>query len=72
MGLPVLAYTAKYTASELGDMAIDIVGGLLNGLAENAGTIGKLIVIVLIIVLVVDLLTGVFGIFSFIRGVGRR
>ena len=67
-----MSYAAQYSASELGSMAIDIVGGLLNGLAQNAGTIGSLIVIVLIIVLVVDLLTGVFGIFSFIRGVGGR
>jgi len=67
-----MAYTASYVASDLGNMAIDVVGGIFNGLATNAGTIGSLVVIVLIIVLVVDLLTGVFGVFSFIRGVGGR
>ena len=67
-----MAYTAQYNATDLGEMAIDIVGGILGGLANNATTIGSLIVIVLIIVLVVDLLTGVFGIFSFVRGMGRR
>ena len=67
-----MAYTASYSASDLGSMAIDLVGGILNGLASNAYTIGSLVVITVILVLIVDLLTGVFGIFSFIRGVGGR
>lgn len=67
-----MTYTAVYTASDLGNIAIDIVGGILVGLANNSTTIGSLIVIVIIIVLVVDLLTGVFGIFSLIRGLGNR
>lgn len=67
-----MTYTAKYSAADLGAMAIDVVGGIFSGLAENASVIGGLIVIVIIIALIVDLLTGVFGIFSFIRGIGRR
>ena len=67
-----MAYTATYTASDLGAMAIDVVGGIFAALAENAGTIGSLVIILLIVVLVIDLLTGIFGIFAFIRGVGKR
>ena len=66
-----MAYTAVYAGSDLGTMAIDIVGGVLNGLAINATLLGTLIAITVIIVLVVDLLTGVFGIFKFLRGANR-
>jgi len=52
-------------------MAIDVVGGLFNGLANNATTLGSLVVIVVIVVLVTDLLTGVFGIFAYLRHAGR-
>lgn len=66
-----MAYTASYTAGDLGSMAIDVVGGLFNGLANNATTLGSLVVIVVIVVLVTDLLTGVFGIFAYLRHAGR-
>jgi len=62
-----MAYTAVYAGSDLGTMSIDIVGGVLNGLAQNATLIGSLIAIVVVIIIVVDLLTGVFGIFKFLR-----
>lgn len=60
-------YYTQYTGADLGHMAIDIGGGLLNALAVNAGTIGILIVVALIFVLLTDFLTGVFGIFNVFR-----
>lgn len=66
-----MAYTATYAGTELGSMSIDIVGGLLNALASQAGLIGTILVILLIVVVVTDLLTGVFGIFSYL-GMRKR
>lgn len=66
-----MAYTPTYNVTDLGNIAVDFAGKLMAGLAENGGVIGGLIVILIVIVLVIDLFTGVFGIFSFIRGKGR-
>lgn len=66
-----MAYTPTYTASDMPAMSFDIVGGILQALASQAGTIGILAVVLLVIVLIVDLLTGVFGIFSKLRGIKR-
>lgn len=59
-------YYTKYSGTDLGSMAIDTVGGLLNAIAQQAGLIGTILVILLIVVVVTDLLTGVFGIFSYL------
>jgi hypothetical protein len=61
-------YYTKYAGADLGAMAIDIVGGLMNALARQAGTIGVILVALLVVVVVVDLLTGVFGIFKYFKG----
>ena len=59
-----MAYTASYTATDLGNMAIDVAGAFLNALAQNAGAIAVLIVIGFIVVIVSDLIWGIFGIFK--------
>ena len=66
-----MAYEATYTSGDVDDIAIDIVGTFMAGLAENAAIIVTLIVIALIVVLAVDLMKGTFGIVAFFRGKGR-
>ena len=62
-----MAYTAVYTASDLGSMIIDVIGGLFNALAVNIGTVGVLVIFAFIAILATDALTGIFGIFRFLK-----
>jgi len=62
-----MAYTATYESADLDDIAIDIAGTFLAGLAEQAGVIVGLMILGIIIVLVIDLMTGMFGIINFFR-----
>lgn len=66
-----MAYTATYNTTDLLNISIDIVGKFMAALGENAASIALLIIVTIIVALVVDLLTGVFGIVSFIRRQGR-
>ncbi len=62
-----MAYSAVYSSGDLGTMLIDVIGAMFSALASNGGLIATLVVIVLVIGLAVDALTGVFGIFKFLR-----
>ena len=62
-----MAYSAVYSSGDLGTMLIDVIGAMFNALATNGGLIATLVVITLIIALAVDALTGVFGVFKFLR-----
>lgn len=62
-----MAYTSTYVAGDIGNMIVDVIGGVFNGLALNATTIGTILVFGLIVILAVDLLTGIFGIFKAFR-----
>jgi hypothetical protein len=66
-----MAYTAVYTGGNLASMGIDIAGGLLNAIVQQIGVIGVLIITIVVLALIVDFLTGIFGIFSFLRGKAR-
>jgi len=61
-----MAYTAQYSGSDLGNLAIDVAGGLLNAIVQQIGVMGTLLVVGIVLVLITDLLTGVFGIFKFL------
>ena len=63
----------RFGASDIRGESIDVVGGVLGGVANNAVVIGVIIAIMLIVgVLVVDVLTGIFGIFDMFKGLGKR
>lgn len=63
----------RYGAADIGPLAIDIPGGLMNGMVANMGAIASILVILIIVAVLLDLFTGVFGIVKFIMGVfGRR
>jgi hypothetical protein len=67
-----MAYTAQYTGSDLANMGIDVGGAFLNGLVNQAATLAVVIIAIVVIAVVIDLLTGVFGIVRFIKGVARK
>jgi len=58
---------SRFQPSNVGALGIDSVGGILAGIARNATAIGSIIVIVIILVFLTDLLTNVFGIFTFFK-----
>ncbi len=58
---------SSYSASDLGTMLIDVIGSIFNALASNGDTIAILVIVVIVIGLAVDALTGVFGIFKFLK-----
>jgi hypothetical protein len=63
-----MVYVAQYAGTDLASMGIDIAGGLLNALVNQIGVMGVLIVTIIVLALIVDFITGVFGIFKFLRG----
>lgn len=67
-----MAYTAQYTGNDLANMGIDVGGAFLNGLVAQAGTLAVVIIATIVLVVIVDLLTGVFGIVKFIKGMSRK
>ena len=67
-----MAYTAQYSGADLAAMGIDVGGAFLNGLVNQAATLAVIIIAIVVIAVVVDLLTGVFGIVKFIKGVAKK
>jgi len=61
-----MVYYNSYSGADLGQMAIDVAGGLLSAIVRQIGVLGTLLVVGIVLVLITDLLTGVFGIFKFL------
>lgn len=66
------AYTATYSTTDLGSMAIDFVGGILGQFAANGTQIGTILVITIIVLLLFDLVTGILGFVNFLKGFGKQ
>lgn len=67
-----MAYTAQYTGGDLANMGIDVGGAFLNGLVTQASTLAVIIIAIVVIAVIIDLLTGIFGIVRFIKGVAKK
>ena len=58
---------SRYGAGDFFGLSIDSVGGLIAAIARNIGPVALIIVVSIVLVLVLDLITGVFGIFEYIK-----
>lgn len=52
-----MAYTATYTAADLGNVVIDVIGAFLAGIQTNAA----LLVTLIVLAVIVELTTGLFS-----------
>ena len=57
-----MAYTATYSAGDLGTMIVDIIGGAFNAMVPYIGPLIILSIVIVLAGLAMDALTGIFGI----------
>lgn len=62
----------NYAGGDVGNIVIDVAGGLLYGLMLNAGTVGIIFVVIIILVVLMDVLTGTIGIIALFKDLTQR